>query len=285
MSFRLISIATLVSLMTVSALADLVVHWPLDEGSGEVVTDKTGNGRAGAFTGNPQWVEGLYGSAFGFSGTSDYVTHTLPAALNYDDFTVVLWVRAGVLGQPNWSALFSSYTSVDSGFQFDTTGTLPDSYRMRPLTTALLFGPVSLEWVHLAVVAEGTDLQLYYNGNLAVTGSGSINNLLFNKFTLGTSRNNVNLFNGAVDDFRFYDQALSEADLMAAMADSGHPPELSINPYPLDGAADVSRDAGLEWTSGDFADRHSVYLGTDPNTLSLAGSALESSFDTRAANL
>ena len=60
------------------ASADLLVHWPLDEGSGGLVNDSTGNGHDGTFQGNPQWGEGLYGGALEFNGSSDYVIHTLP---------------------------------------------------------------------------------------------------------------------------------------------------------------------------------------------------------------
>jgi len=73
-----------------NASGDLLVYWPLDEGSGRLVIDSTGNGYDGTFQGDPQWVEGIYGGALEFDGVDDYVIHTLPSARNYDNFTVAL---------------------------------------------------------------------------------------------------------------------------------------------------------------------------------------------------
>jgi len=85
-----------------NAVAEQLVYWPLDEGFGRVVNDSTGNGYNGTFEGSPQWVEGIYGGAVQFDGMDDYVIHTLPTARNYDNFTVALWAKAGILGQGQW---------------------------------------------------------------------------------------------------------------------------------------------------------------------------------------
>ncbi len=77
----------------------------------------------------------------------------------------------------------------------------------------LLFGPLTTEWVHLAVVGEGTTVQLYYDGALALMRNTTDNNLLFNEFMLGVSRNNASFFDGAIDDFRFYDLALTAEEI------------------------------------------------------------------------
>ncbi|MCH7918053.1 MAG: metallophosphoesterase family protein [Planctomycetes bacterium] len=57
-------------------------------------------------------------------------------------------------------------------------------------------------------------------------------------------------------------------------------------PQPESGAADVAHDVTLSWgRDGREAGSHDVYLGTDANDLSLAGSVSESSFGTLAVDL
>ncbi|MCH8219318.1 MAG: hypothetical protein IH892_21395 [Planctomycetes bacterium] len=56
-------------------------------------------------------------------------------------------------------------------------------------------------------------------------------------------------------------------------------------PQPAEGAMAVKVDETLQWRSGREADRHELYLGTDLNSLSLAGSVNENRFDTLALDL
>ena len=56
-----------------TASADLVGHWKLDDGSGTVAADSSGNGHNGTLQGNPQWIEGLFGMALEFDGSPDRV--------------------------------------------------------------------------------------------------------------------------------------------------------------------------------------------------------------------
>jgi len=48
-----------------------------------------------------------------------------------------------------------------------------------------------------------------------------------------------------------------------------HTPKAARNPVPADGAADVAADTELSWHAGREAVTHEVYLGTDPDALSL----------------
>ena len=78
------------------------------------------------------------------------------------------------------------------------------------------------EWVHLAVVSDGTDTRLYYNGILSQTLLG-VNDDLFDTVTLGVNRNEGNFFKGEVDDLLVYDAALNDADILA-LAEAPQPP-------------------------------------------------------------
>jgi hypothetical protein len=54
--------------VTATATADLVAHWTFDDGSGDTVSDMSGNGADGTFTGNPDWAVGPIGGALRHAG-------------------------------------------------------------------------------------------------------------------------------------------------------------------------------------------------------------------------
>ncbi|MCH8219683.1 MAG: LamG domain-containing protein, partial [Planctomycetes bacterium] len=242
-----------------SASADLLVHWDLDEGSGAVATDASGNGRDGTFTGEPQWVTGVNGGgALHFDGDDDFVSHVLPGDQAYATFTIAVWAKADDVAQADLAGVFASHFpggATGAGFQIDLASTLV--YQIRPNTGSAVFGDATLDWVHLAVVAEGTSVQLYYQG--APTGNATLASNLINEFTVGVNRARSRFFAGTIDDLRVYDHGLSEAEIRAAMKGDT---TSSSAPRPEDGMSDVSPTAPLEWNPGEFAETHDVYFGT-----------------------
>jgi len=62
-------------------------------------------------------------------------------------------------------------------------------------------------------------------------------------------------------------------------------PVQAREPQPADGATDVSVGAPLAWRAGREAASHQVYLGTDPETLALAGTVGASSYTPDGLNL
>jgi len=57
-----------------------------------------------------------------------------------------------------------------------------------------------------------------------------------------------------------------------------HIPVSARQPQPADGATDVDRASALSWRAGREATSHEVYLGMDPEALSLAGTVAQPSF-------
>ena len=51
----------------------LVGYWSMNEGTGTVAGDGSGNGNRGTLTGGPTWVDGKRGKALSFDGVDDYV--------------------------------------------------------------------------------------------------------------------------------------------------------------------------------------------------------------------
>jgi hypothetical protein len=260
---RLVCLISLVVILTVArnVSADLLVHWTLEDGSGTIVTDMSGNGRDGTFSGEPQWVEGHGGgSALHFDGVDDFVVYSLDQAQTFATFSVALWVKADTLGQPNYCSAFTSYFPNTDGFQVDVDGGNPGDYRINPNSgNQFSFGPVTTDWIHLALTTEGTFMNLYYNGNWASSNTLVDNDVVFNQFAIGVNRNRNWWFACTIDDLRVYDHVLSEAEILGTM--EGKPWPYAFGPEPADGAVLENTWANLSWKPGDLAVSHDVYLG------------------------
>jgi len=83
------------------------------------------------------------------------------------------------------------------------------------------------------------------------------------KFTIGTKPSLAEgWYQGMIDDFRLYDEALSVEQIQLAMTGRGPGIELASDPVPADGATDVLRGQALAWKPGAYAETHDVYFGT-----------------------
>ena len=250
---------------------NLIVHWPLDEAAGKTAVDMSGHGHHGTFLSDPEWVEGVDGSALQFDGMGDQVEHLLPEAQNFASFTIAVWAKPDSVGQAQYSSVYSGHTPNSAGFQMDVNGGDPGVYRINPPGgTELVFGPVVTEWTHLTLVGEGTALQFYYNGSLAMTGDVTDNEVLVNNFVIGAARSRTGFFTGTIDDFRFYDRAMTREEIRQTFSD----PLIAWDPQPANGAVgDVWSIASLAWMPGDEAAEHDVYLGADADAVAAADAA------------
>ena len=241
----------------------LAIWWTLDEGPGSLTAvDWSGHGHHGTLLNGPQWADGVSGAALQFDGLDDYLIHRLTQAQNFDNFTVALWAKAATLRQGQFMSPFSSHSPNSLGFQIDIDGTSPGNYRTNTnQAPGPALGPVALEWVHLALVAEGTTLQYYYNGTWSNSYTYSTDELLFNEFIIGTSRNTANYFDGAVDDLRVYTKALTQEEVQLVMRGN---PLLAWEPSPKSGSTpDIENTTPLSWSPGDMASGHDVYFAAD----------------------
>ncbi len=240
---------------------DLICWWKLNEGSGTNALDWSGHGNHGTLTNGPQWVDGYDGGAMDFDGVDDFVVYSFDEAQTFAACTIALWVKVETLGQTVWRSPFSSYYPNTAGFQIDVDGGNPGIYRVSDSSSYLFsFGPVTTDWIHLAVACEGTSLQLYYNGSFATTGD--LPNIDFNQFAIGTNRNrDGNYFTGIIDNLRIYNKALTAEEIQQAMRGD---PLVAWGPSPSPGSTPYIREATpLSWSPGDNASQHDVYFGTD----------------------
>ncbi|MBT4225773.1 MAG: DUF2341 domain-containing protein, partial [Opitutae bacterium] len=208
----------------------LSLHWNLDEGSGTTATDLSGStpgpdgvagnaddvpANTGVLTGGTVvGQDGRLGKAFKFDGKDDKVTRTLPANTTYEKFTLSLWAKPAVLGQTTNASIFNS-GNTGNDFQIDLDGAVPGEWRyVGDKVGTKKLGMATKDWTHIAVVCNGADTKLYFNGLEKYNIAGKKDNI-FQHFQIGTNRSSNKFFNGLIDDVRIYTTDLSGADLYA----------------------------------------------------------------------
>jgi Concanavalin A-like lectin/glucanases superfamily len=77
----------------------LLGYWPMNEGSGNRVADNSGFNNFGTTTSNQTWVNGKFGKALNFNGTTDYVNMGNITSMNgLSGVTVAAWVKSSASG-------------------------------------------------------------------------------------------------------------------------------------------------------------------------------------------
>ena len=269
--------------------AELVAHWPLDDGSGTVAVDVTGNGSDGTLEGDPQWVVGKIAGALEFDG-DDYVDCGNQDILNFgtNDWTITAWIRT-TQPDPDRGTIFAKGSDNSGGIRFTlatheanpnhiTLTTDDNSTKTQALGATVV---IDGEWYHIAGMRQGTTISVHVNGVLDGTNtipatinfSGSSQAHAYIGAIDGNSDPAAvaleKIYIGIIDDVRIYNVALTEEELQTAMEGSqGFP--YALGPDPADGAILEDTWVNLGWRAGDFAVSHDVYLGDNLDEVSNA---------------
>ncbi|MBA7714755.1 hypothetical protein ES703_123787 [subsurface metagenome] len=252
--------------LTSTAGADLIGHWPLDEGAGTTVADVSGRGHNGFFAeGTPEWVEGVFGTALKFDGTNKVEIPDHPDFHLEDAVSIALWAKPEADVQPPYAKFFCKQKSGEYpyGIQYRASGqilraTVNASARFD--TSGIPNFPG--EWAHLCMTYDGSAVILYKDGEevgrRAASGKLQQNDL---SLSIGGLLESTQNFVGIIDDVRLFSHALTKAEILKVM--EGPPAGPATKPNPAAGATNVPRDVVLSWTPGEFAapvNGHKVYF-------------------------
>ncbi len=243
--------------------ADPIVYFSFDNGG--AVVDQSGHGFEGTIHGDVAIVKGYLGNCFGFNGRDAYVELKRPVQ---DSFTITGWIKADVPGRAGSQAyegsgiFWSDVAGVANDFVVAALGTKLSFFCGNPdLSVNSNADLVTGEWMHIAAVrdVQARTITIYIDGRLdnsiSHSNTGPLNAQA--NFVIGANTLDSRYFTGLVDEVKIYDVALSAADIKA-MA----PPKLKARkPIPADGALSVTMPL-LQWTKGDTAIFHDIYLGT-----------------------
>jgi len=205
----------------------LVGEWNLDEGSGTVATDTSGNDNTGTVYG-ATWIDGRLGKALSFDGTDDYVdvgNSSILNTLGSSSFSVEAWFyeNSGAnyimsKGSPASSA------SSNIGFSFSRAKFYVGTTNSSNYALLITPGTSTNTWHHMVVVRDAINNKLltYVNGKLKnqtdYSGSYDLSNSNA-KLNIGVSSKPFfsptfsSFFNGTIDKVRIWNRSLSASEI------------------------------------------------------------------------
>jgi len=307
---KLFCLACLFVVLSVAgnATAQILVHYKLDETSGNIAVDSSGKGNDGIIGAEPNWVEGWIDGALQFSA-ADANCITLPAStmgLRSDAGTVAFWVNmtevAGGINTIWWggdntlgggfgpenemhihveTAVANIWTGGEFGFflrgdpnnvHLHSDPNKGDTAGNVPNTPVLLNDGL---WHYITATwgNEDGNAKLYYDGKLLHEISYDwtrISYPLTNIF-IGQMADGGRVFNGLLDEVQIYGGALTADEIQIVMAGGEILNLKAALPDPANQVTEVPRDTALNWMASDRADTHNVYFGANFDDVNEAG--------------
>ncbi len=215
-----------------------VAYWPFDEGQGTETRDGSGHDHHGHLRGGATWTEGRVGGALHFNGTDAWVEIAGADSLHLTgDMTFMAWIRTRsddrrdqlIYGDTAGRAVNRHVTiELDRGVLVVGHG---NDVQYESFSPRLSFDE---QWMHLAVMFEYPCYLVYVNGELFEQGEMAIP--LARTSGAGRALGGwfAGYFQGALDEVRLYDRALSEEELcrVASLPASRERPaaELALTP-------------------------------------------------------
>jgi len=211
----------IVALPAAAAEEGLVAHWDFNEGQGDVLHDRSGNGNDGKIHG-AKWVKVGDGYALKFGYEKSFVDlgteHNIPVT---GDMTLTVWVK--LMAAPNKR---TNYCIVDcetykkSGFLVRVNGDSSKIFYRANQEGGL--GSINCKYInrtlknfafhHIAVTRTGTSVTVYLDGTL--DSVFKIEQPLPPARGLNISSRGQS-FNGLLDDLKFYNRVLSAEEIQA----------------------------------------------------------------------
>ncbi|MBN2180980.1 MAG: discoidin domain-containing protein [Sedimentisphaerales bacterium] len=187
------------------------------------VQDSSGNGLNGTIVGTPGYVAGITGMALSLDGVDDHVNCGDNARFDITgQITLAAWVKTNDAGNgqhnpfvgkgdQSYAIKHASNNSMEFFIYDDDWQTLQS-----PINSSF-----NDNWHHIAGTFDGNQLRLYVDGLLAdsMDYTGAIATTTYPVNIGRNSQNTDRLYEGAIDEVRIYNRALSEAEIQYIMID------------------------------------------------------------------
>jgi uncharacterized protein (TIGR03437 family) len=218
-----------VTLAAQNTAAGLLTAYAFSEGSGTTTADASGNGITGQLHG-AAWTAGKWGNGLSFDGATAYVDLGTPASLQTTgSMTWTGWVNSAanppddgqIIAQSDNTTGWQLKTTPDTGnrtFAIAVSSAGGTSHIQRYSNTV----PSLNTWYHVAGIynAASQTLDIYVNG---VLDNGTLLGAVPSFMSLASVNTTIGMrsggyyFNGAIDNLRIYNRALSAAEIQADM--------------------------------------------------------------------
>ncbi len=192
--------------------------------------DSSGYGRDGVAYGGTSWIDDRHGNAFSavqLNGTNGYIDVPQDVWFDGSNFTIAAWVNPASYN--NWSRIMdfgigAGNENIIFTLSNGTTGNLFASVRRGSTTVGSLTGgqlPLN-KWSHALLRFDGSNLEIYINGNLSATTTCDAPRLVSRTTCyIGRSTTASNEYaNAAFDDFMMWNRALTH-DEIKVLANDG----------------------------------------------------------------
>lgn|GEM_PF-1027375 len=224
-----LSISSLMAFLLVvvfSIHAELVAHWPMDEGSGDEIDDIVGKGGVGTFVGAPNWVDGMFGGAVECS-PGNHIRVPGNPDIEPPSVTATMWVYFNDVAPPRQDFFSKNDDYALSLHEWDEAPGTPGHGTIFPIIRSpanvwtVIKGTVLIEaerWYHVAIVYDGAseDLVSYIDGveDARIVAPGGIGQS-GGPLTLGDYSSRP--LKGRLDEVKIWNEALPQADIQADM--------------------------------------------------------------------
>ncbi len=292
MRTTLLSVASLVWLVSGVASAGvtegLVGYYPLDEGTGSIAYDMSGNAHNGTLYNGITWIaQARQGGGVNCNGTANARIElgTWNPAEGTGQLSLALWIR--------WSGGSNTYQGLigkrntwpdTTMFQFQVRPENGGTFRIETGTHAIIspdntLDPLVGTWAHVAATFDGTTARLYLNGEQVASGTfafyaaGEASDMGIGCVTGGGAgySGNAEVFQGDMDEVCIYNRALSDEEV--SLVKAGYIEDMAWHPSPEDEATEVPYDVVLSWDPVETATTRDVYFGTTHDAVDNASRA------------
>ena len=247
---------------------DLMGWWSMDTEVDGMVLDSSGNGRHGTLNGAPAFVAGVNDGAIELFGGPDFISIEGYQGIDgTNPFSIAAWVKT-----TNTDIQQIMHWGTDSGGQ-------RVEFRINSSRLRISHGNGNVqgnttipdgEWHHVvATVVENAsassgDVTFYVNGvddTQEKSDPDTWNIVASLPITIGyrPTRQDRPFF-GLIDDVALYSRVLTAEEIPSIM--EGLSRTVASSPQPSDEADDVVRSVVLEWSPGDDAATHNIYLSS-----------------------
>jgi hypothetical protein len=195
--------------------------YSFDDGAGTILGDATGHGHPGTIT-NASWVNGKYGSALSFNGTSSHVALPGLGRFYKSGFTLEAWVKKSSLAKD--VGVLGSWDSNQNGGPMIWVDHIAGHYYLtlgQPLSQYLDSGqsPVAGEWHHVAATWDGATARFFVDGTQVASRAFSGSPGDSDDWRIGAYGGSPGqFFDGLIDEVRIYDRALGAVQIQTDMS-------------------------------------------------------------------
>ena len=199
----------------------LVGYWSFDEGGGTTAYNAAGTGSVndGALTNGPKYTRGKKAGALEFDGRDDYVNCSSDDSLDITDaITIEAWIKPATL--TNFHIILGKFDGTDSFYLRHDTNQVKWTARDEGSGGMIsAFSPSSITsantWYHILATFDGSEMLAYVNGiaGTPVSGLTGIRDSSSTPVYIGGASGLPQYFNGAIDEVRIYDRALSAEEV------------------------------------------------------------------------